>query len=364
MNTPISKLWLLYGATGYSGKLIAQQAIRQGLQPILAGRSTAVYELATSLGLSARVFDLADRKATLAALQAIDLVLNCAGPFSATAQAMIKACLARKAHYLDITGEIAVFEYAHSQHDEAREQGIVLCPGVGFDVIPTDCMAAALKETLPDACELMLGFDTASGLSPGTLKSMIEALPLGGMVRQDGRIIGVPLGYKIRTVDFGFGLKSAVTIPWGDISTAYRTTGIPNIETYIAIPKTVAYLMRYSNWTRGLLKRPAVQRFLKRCIEQWVKGPDAEQRATLRTAVWGQARNEHGDICSARIETDNGYALTITGALALTQHLLGSAPAQGGHYTPAKLCGWRLIETLPGSGKMQISILPSTSTAV
>src|SRR3546814_3482070 len=121
------------------------------------------------------------------------LVLHCAGPFSATSAPMIEACLQAKAHYLDITGEISVFEHAQTQDARAKAAGIVVCPGVGFDVIPTDCVAAALKAALPDATHLALGFDSRSGFSPGTAKTSVEGLAQGGKVRENGHIRAVPL---------------------------------------------------------------------------------------------------------------------------------------------------------------------------
>src|SRR5206468_1467866 len=121
--------WLLYGATGYTGKKIAQQAVRQGLRPILAGRGDGVRRVAAELGLPARVFGLDDAAAVRTGLDGVHAVLHCAGPFSATAAPMIEACLATGAHYLDITGEIAVFEFAASRDADALKRGVVLCPG-------------------------------------------------------------------------------------------------------------------------------------------------------------------------------------------------------------------------------------------
>jgi short subunit dehydrogenase-like uncharacterized protein len=200
--------------------LIAREAAGRGLKPTLAGRTAAkVEQLATTLGLQARVFDLGNAVATARSVEGMGLVLHCAGPFSATAAPMMAACLATHAHYLDITGEISVFEHARTLDAAARAAGIVICPGVGFDVIPTDCIAAALKAALPDATHLALGFDSRSGFSPGTAKTSVEGLAQGGKVRQDGRIMSVPLAYKTRRIDFGDGEKLAMTIPWGDVST-------------------------------------------------------------------------------------------------------------------------------------------------
>ncbi len=345
--------WMIYGANGYTGELIAREAKQRGLTPVLAGRNREkLAALAGELGFESRVFDLGNAEQLARNLVGMKLVLHCAGPFSATSAPMIEACLKAKAHYLDITGEISVFEHAQAQHSRAREANVVLCPGVGFDVIPTDCVAAALKNALPDATHLTLGFDSRSGFSPGTAKTSVEGLAQGGRARVNGRLEPVPLAYKTRRIDFGDGGKLAMTIPWGDVSTAYYTTGIPNIEVFIpAPPKLIATLKRL-NYIRWLLGFGPVQSFLKQQAGKQ-KGPDAAAREQLPTFVWGEAQNAAGVTKTARIKTANGYSLTVTGSLAVTEFLLRN-DVRGGSYTPAKLMGAQLVEKLPGSGALTL----------
>jgi short subunit dehydrogenase-like uncharacterized protein len=346
--------WLLYGANGYTGALIAREAVRRGLQPILAGRSRLPLEaLARELGLELRVFELDGAAPPVRSLEGVQLVLHCAGPFSATAAPMMAACLAVRAHYLDITGEIAVFERAHSLDAAARAAGSVLCPGVGFDVVPTDCIAACLQAALPDATHLALGFDGQSAMSRGTARTMVEGLAQGGCVREAGMLRRVPLGYRDRRINFGAGTKLAATIPWGDVSTAFYTTGIANIEVYVPVsPRALAGLrrLRYVRWLLG--SRP-IQRLLKSRIERQPPGPDEAQRAATPTCVWGEARNGAGQVVTARVVTANGYSVTVHAALGVVARLLaGGAPA--GALTPARLMGSRYVETLPGSGHVAI----------
>lgn len=281
-------------------------------------------------------------------------MLNCAGPFSATAKPMMEACLRARAHYLDITGEIAVLEMARSLDARAREAGVVICPGVGFDVIPTDCVAAALKAALPDASYLALGFDSRSGFSPGTAKSLVEGLVQGGKVRRAGKIVTVPLASKVRRIDFGDGEKEAMTIPWGDVSTAFHTTGILDIEVYMPGSPGMIAGARYANYVRPLLGLTWVQKLIKARIGRTVKGPSEDRRAQMPTFVWGEAINGRGEKKTARIRTANGYSLTITGSLAVVEHLM-TAQAAGGAYTPAKLMGADLVTRLPGSGPLRIA---------
>ncbi|QEY52131.1 saccharopine dehydrogenase family protein [Legionella longbeachae] len=328
--------WMIYGANGYTGELIAREAKVRGLNPILAGRNEkAIIPLAKELEFSSRVFDLSDQQNIISQLSNVQLVLNCAGPFSATSKQMITACLQSGSHYIDITGEISTFEYAHNQNLLAEEAKIVLCPGVGFDVTPTDCIAAQLKQMLPDANYLALGFDSNSAMSPGTAKTAVEGLALGGKVRIDGQIKTVPLAWKTRFIDFGRGEKLATTIPWGDISTAFYTTGIPNIEVYVPIsPKRLSILKRV-NYIRWLLGLSLIQNFLKKkAAEQ--KGPNTEQFKSQRTYVWGEAKNAHGNSKTVRITTANGYALTVASSLGIAEYLLKNK-VKGGYRTPSQL---------------------------
>jgi short subunit dehydrogenase-like uncharacterized protein len=340
--------WLLYGANGYTGALIAREAARRGMSPILAGRNAgAIAALAHELGLIHRVFPVA-----AASLGGIALVLHCAGPFSTTAAPMMDACLRAGVHYLDITGEIAVFEQAWARNAQARSAGVVLCPGVGFDVIPTDCIAAALKHILPDARRLALGFDSQSALSRGTARTAVEALAMPGRVRRDGRIIDVPQAWRVRRIDFGGGEKTAMTIAWGDVSTAFHSTGIPDIEVYAAVTDEIVRAARLSNQLRWLVRLAPVQGLLKRAADR-MAGPAVATRARQVTHVWGEAENAAGTRRVARIRTANGYDVTVQGALAVVAFVL-QRNGPGGTLTPSMLMGRKFVEQLPGSGTIRI----------
>jgi short subunit dehydrogenase-like uncharacterized protein len=346
---------MIYGANGYTGELIAKEAVAQGLKPILAGRNQAAVEaLAAELNLTSRVFGLEFEKQLEEHLADIDVVIHCAGPFSTTALPMMQACINSKTHYTDITGEIGVFELAQSLSQKAKEAGVVLCSGVGFDVVPTDCLASLLKEKMPDATHLALGFDSGSSMSPGTAKTSIEGIASGGRIRKDGKIVSVPLAFKQRQIDFGNGVKNAVTIPWGDVSTAYHSTGINNIEVYIPISPNGAKNMRKMNWFRWLVKLKFVQNKMKQQIEKTAKGPNEEQRAKLKTYLWGEVTNAKGDKITARLQTSNGYQLTYLAALNIGQHLLEYSK-DGGAYTPSVLISNQLIFDIPGTGEISFS---------
>jgi short subunit dehydrogenase-like uncharacterized protein len=219
--------WMIYGANGYTGELIAREAKIQGKTPILAGRSAAkIIALARQLKLPSTAFRLDAPSEIVEALRGVRLVLNCAGPFSKTADPLMRACLAAKAHYLDIAGEIDVLEGAHRFDADAKAAGVVLCPGAGFDVVPTDCIALMLKKALPKATELALGFEfSGRQMSAGTAKTLVEGLGKSGKIRRAGRIVDCPLGRGLRRIDFGRGAKLAMPIPWGDFTPrAFQTS--------------------------------------------------------------------------------------------------------------------------------------------
>lgn len=347
--------WLLYGATGYTGELIARAAAARAPRPILAGRNAAAVErLARELDCEARAFALDDAEAVLRHLEGVTLVLNCAGPFSATAGPMMQACLTRRAHYLDITGEIEVFERAHGLDAPARAANVVLCPGVGFDVVPSDCLAATLRQALPDATHLTLGFDSRSPPSRGTAKTMVEGLKTGSRVRVDGRLVSIPFASRVRDIDFGEGKKLAIAIPWGDVSTAFRTTAIPNIEVYIpASPGAVRRMQGLNRW-RWLLGSAPAQWWLKRRAERAPAGPDAELRERTPVLLWGEARNATGRTVVGRMRVANGYTVTVHASLGLVERMLRAPPA-GGFHTPSQIVGADFAGRLPGSTPVSLT---------
>src|SRR6266536_3485840 len=259
--------WLIYGANGYTGQLVARLAVARGERPVLAGRNgPAVTALAGELGLPHRVFDLADGAAVRAALEGVRAVAHCAGPFSATSAPMVAGCLAAGAHYLDITGEVEVFEAIFGRDAEARAAGVVLLPGAGFDVVPTDCLAAALAAALPSATSLDLAFLVGGGMSRGTTRSSIEGMAAGNLRRVDGRLVTTRFGEPARTVPFPrSGATRVGAIRWGDLATAYRSTGIPTITTYTKLPPGSRSRSRRGFWV-GSVGTP-LARWQTRAIE-------------------------------------------------------------------------------------------------
>jgi short subunit dehydrogenase-like uncharacterized protein len=283
-------------------------------------------------------------------LSGIGLTLHCAGPFSRTSKPMADACLRSGAHYADITGEASVFESLAARDAEARARGVMLLPGAGMDVVPSDCLAAHLKRRLPTARRLVLAFASTAGLSRGTATTMIENLPKGGLVRRAGRLERVPLAWKSRAVDFGRGLRPCVTIPWGDVSTAFHSTGIPDIEVYTPMAPAQRLALRLLRPFLGLLAAAPVQAFLKRRIRARGAGPSEAARAQGIGLFWGEVQDDAGRRAAARQRTPEGYTLTATSAVAIAEKVLaGHAPP--GFQTPARAYGADFLLELPNCSR-------------
>ncbi len=352
--------WMIYGANGYTGELTARLAHSRGTQPILAGRrEEPVRQLAEELDLPWRVFSLEESEGAQAGLEGVDAVIHCAGPFSATSKPMVNACLATGTHYLDITGEMAVFRSVFKRDQEAQEAGVVLMPGVGFDVVPTDCMAAMLHRELPDATHLEMAFAGLGSISRGTLKTAIEGLGYGGWVRRNGHLEGIPSGSLTRRVPFAHKTLHTMAIPWGDLVTAHRTTGIPNIVVYTGVPPKSAAWARRMDRVRWLTGNSVVQRCLKAVVDRREPGPDANLRDKGFSDIWGEVRNEAGDVVTGRFTTPEGYSLT---ALAALQCLDELGEVKPGAWTPAAALGPDLVTRIEGVTPPEFSRGPGSES--
>jgi short subunit dehydrogenase-like uncharacterized protein len=340
---------LVYGANGYTGALIARLARAKGMAPILAGRDgKAVARLADCLGFAHRAFALNDAAEIDAGLNGVAAVLHCAGPFSRTAQPMVAACLRKRAHYLDITAEVSVFEANAARDGEARAAGVMILSGCGLDVVPSDCLAAHLKRRLPSATHLALGLDAPARVSRGTATTMVETY-YRGMVREDGRLKEVPAGYRSRIIDMGRGPVTAVTVPWGDVSTAYRSTGIPNIEVYVAASTGIRALMWLSRRFEAALGREPVQRLLKAIVRSGKAGPTSAERDSGSAYVWGEAR-EGARAVTSRLRLPEGYTLTAEAAIEIAGRVL-RGDVKPGYQTPSSAYGADLILAIPGGAR-------------
>ncbi len=344
--------FLVYGANGYTGRLIAERAAVTGERPILAGRSaTAIAQLAEQYGFEHRVFSLDSPAQIARSLQGVSAVLLAAGPFSATSGPMLEACIMAHIHYLDITGEIPVFERCFAESARAAAAGVVVMPGVGFDVVPSDCLAATLAQALPGATTLELAFASVGPQGPqvsrGTAKTMLSGAGQGGAIRKSGRIRRVPLGWRMRRVPFRDRERNAVSIPWGDVATAYHSTGIPNIVVYTAMSRHQIRALRIVRLLAPLARLGAVRRLVMRRIERGAPGPNAEARRTGSAQLWGRACDAAGECVEATLVTPESYRLTAETAVESARRIVAGG-VEPGFRTPSLAFGASYITEFDG----------------
>ncbi len=340
---------LIYGVTGYTGALIARLAHQSGLPLLVAGRNpAAVAAQSAQLGVAGRAFALDDPVALAAALADVAVLLNCAGPFSATARPLATACIQAGVHYLDLAGEVPEFEALLPLDAAAVAAGVMLMPGVGFGVVPTDCLALHLKQRLPSATRLTLAFETVGGVSQGTLNTLLADVPHLGVVRQGGILAPARVATRQLRIDLGGGIRTALLNPWrADLSTAYHSTGIPNIETYTVFPGPIRWLLQPGGSGMRLLTSQRGQHLVQRLIQRLPPGPSDKALARGLTRVWGEVSNENGQRIAARLRGPEAYLFTARSALAIAQRVL-QAKTQPGYQTPARVYGVDLLRSIAG----------------
>jgi short subunit dehydrogenase-like uncharacterized protein len=338
MNT-LGKQLLIYGAYGYSGRLIVASAVRRGLKPIVAGRDAAKTEaLARRFGVSHRVFSVIDATATRQALDGVGVVINCAGPFTQTAPPMISACIAHGAHYLDINGEWRILEAMAQRDAEFAAAGIMVMPSVGTDVVPSDCLALHIKQRLPAAVSLELNIRALEQLTRGTINTFVESLGRPSLVRRQGRLQEVPSGADQRIVDVDGQHVRMLGLPWGDVVTAWYSTRIPDIAVFMKMPFGTRPFLMLAGRTRGFWQSAPVQRWLKKIVQRLPEGPDDAALANGRADFVGTATDAQGHTVSTHLRTPEGYALTGETAAECARRVL-AGEAQPGFRTAAMVFG-------------------------
>ncbi|WNM58616.1 saccharopine dehydrogenase family protein [Candidatus Nitrospira allomarina] len=339
---------LIYGANGFTGQLIAARAKNLGYDVVLAGRSTdRLKSLAQLLELPWRVFGLDDPQHLDEALVDVDAVLHLAGPFNVTAIPMLKACLRKVTHYLDVTGELGVFQALHRFDDEARSRGIMIMPGVGFVLLASDCLAAHVASKLPEAQYLRLGFSHPKFFSRGTLRTMLGLVREQVSIRREGRLTSVPVGRLERKFDYGEGQRVSTAVNWADVYTAYYTTGIPNIEVYAEAPFMERGLYKIGAWFAEPMRLASWQGIIDFQTRFWPEGPSSSARAGAKRVIVAEAEDRWRRQIRSRLYTPDGYDFTAVSALEIGQRVL-KGEYQPGYQTPASVYGPDFVLSMDG----------------
>ncbi len=349
--------FLIYGSYGYTGQLILDRALKEGLRPVLAGRNEKKLRAqAETHNLEYRLFSLNETSKLDSALSEVDAVLHCAGPFVHTFRQMAEACLRTKRHYVDISGEIPGFEALAAMDRQAKEAAIMLLPGAGFDVVPSDCLAAHLKGRLSSVTHFRLFLrGVGAGVSRGTAKSAIENMQRQGMIRRAGELVQVPPAWNVRERDFGRGYVKVVSVGWGDVSTAYYSTGIPNIETYFAFPEIAISLMRSMRTIGPLLYNRPVKSFLKLLIDVFsVPGPKEEKRKKASAILVGEVTDPNGRRAVSKLTTPEGYTCTALTTVEVMKRIL-NREYETGFQTPSLAYGKDFIMQFDGVKREDLS---------
>lgn len=336
MATPL----IVYGAYGYTGELVARRAAERGLSPVLAGRdSERLVRLARELGCEWRAFPLTDADAARRGIRGAAAVIHCAGPFVRTFRPMAEACVEEKVHYLDITGEVPVFEALLGMDAPARAAGITLLPGAGFDVVPSDCLAAHLAARLPGARSLVLALGGLDRPSRGTARTMLEH---AGAARSRAGVAPAQ-----RTFDLGGGPVTCVAVPWADGFTAPRSTGIPEVTVYLAASLPARAILKVAPHLAPLLSSRAVREVLASLVTSGEAGPGPEDRSLRRSAVLGEVADASGRRAAALLRMPHPYVLTAHAAVEIAERVL-KGDLKPGWQTPSTAYGPDLVLALPG----------------
>ena len=316
--------WMLYGASGMTGTLIAENARRRGHRPLIAGRSpTGLAELAQRLELERRAFSLDDPATIRQALATVDLVLNAAGPFLHTAGPLAQACLDTGTHYLDISNELRVFSELYSLHARAEAAHVAIVPGVGFGVVATNCIAKDVSIQVGGAQRLEVATRAEVAHNGQGAAATIQAnLPYGGWIRRDGKLKLEQLGTTTLVLEAADGPLKAIAVPTGDLEAAFRATGAPDITAYSAE------------------LTPAVQDVAN----------DTPTEAGCRSHhsfAWARATGADGLAAEAWLHTGEAYQFTADAAIRAVEEIFNLSPA--GALSPAQAFGTGFAFTIDGT---------------
>ncbi|MGP1676454.1 MAG: saccharopine dehydrogenase family protein [Burkholderiales bacterium] len=339
---------MVYGATGFTGRLISAAARAAGLDVIVAGRDRArLQALATSLDLPMRVVRLRDHAAFDRALADIHVLLNVAGPFAATTRPVLDACMRAKTHYLDVSGELPSFITSHEYDAAARDRNVMVMPGVGFVVTASDCLAAFVASRMPEARYLRLALSRTDLVSRGSYTTMLGLVRERVSIRREGRLRAVPVGQLERGFDYGEGERVSTAVSWADVFTAYHTTGVSNIEVYVEADAWRRWFYQSAAYFARSLNLGPVQKLLELGARAWPEGPSAEKRAAAPRVIVAEAEDRHRRCVRARLHTPDGYSFTPLSALAIAQRVL-AGEFRAGFQTPAGVYGADFVLNFEG----------------
>lgn len=315
---------MIYGATGYTGRMATEHAAAAGLDPILAGRgSAALARLAEDLGVEHRVFGLDDPASVHEAMSDVSVLLNCAGPFMRTAQPLMTAAIRTGVHYLDIAAELDSYRLAEELDGQAQAAGVMLLPGSGGSVAMLGCLAGHAAQRIANPRRIRIALHVSGSMSRGSAVSATENLTTECLMRADGKLTARD-PTDVLAFDFGAGYVpcSAATLP--DLVSIWRSTHVPNIETYVHISGDA---------------------FPQGDLAALPDGPTEAQRRKDRYQAAVAVEDESGAVVHSVLDTVNGYTFTPLAAAEAARRVLSGEHGPG-FRTPADLFGNGFAETI------------------
>jgi short subunit dehydrogenase-like uncharacterized protein len=344
---------LLYGAYGYTGRLTAELAAARKLDIVLAGRNrTALSELGDRVGLPTRVIRLDDPKRLSDALNDIACVVHMAGPFVVTSGPMLDACLATQTNYIDVTGEIEVFQAMWSRRGEIQRAGITAIPGAGFDVVPTDCLAGYVAGKLERPTSLLIALSGLQSVSQGTMRTAIRQISKPVLCRRGGTIV-VLEDRCPHWIDFGSGEEPCVPVSWGDVAAAFHSTGVGNITVYFRRTTLFRSADILGKLFGPLLRSRFGQSGLAAMVRRLPEGPNQAERVASRGKILAEASDGSGRSFKASLSTPDAYDFTAHSVLEIASRI-DALPAVLGLVTPFQAFGADFVLILPGCSRMDI----------
>jgi short subunit dehydrogenase-like uncharacterized protein len=345
--------FLLCGAYGYTGRLAAELAASKKFDVVLAGRNKdALARLGDRLRLPIRVVGLNDATQLSEALKDIACVVHMAGPFAITSAPMLNACLATQTNYVDITGEIEVFEAMWSRQETIQRARITAVPGAGFDVVPTDCLAGYVASKLERPVSLVVALRGLESASQGTLRTALRQVSKPVLCRRAGAIVALD-DRSPRWINFGSGDEPCVPVSWGDVATAFHSTGVGNITVYLQRTRLLRSADIFGKLFGPLLGSRIGQSGLAAIVRHLPEGPSQPERSRHRSTIWAEAIDDSGKSFKASLFTPDAYDFATNSALEIASRI-GSLPAPLGLVTPLQAFCADFVLSLPGCLRMDL----------
>jgi short subunit dehydrogenase-like uncharacterized protein len=339
----------VYGATGYTGRLVVRELRRRHADVVLSGRSAPrLQALAEELELEApvRAAELDDRDALRHALGECAAVISCAGPFVRYGEPVLKAAVETGTHYVDTTGEQDYMKHVYERYDDAaRAAEVAAIPAVGFDYVPGDLASRLAARDREPLRQVAVGY-AVSGFraTRGTLHSALDAARRRRLEYRDGQwtVGGLFPPRAHFTFPEPIGRRAMVCFPSGEVLTVPRHTRTRTVSSWItaaafAPPVPGAeQMVPLALPALALALRTPARALVDLAIDRLPEGPTGEQRRAARFTIVALAFGEDGSSGRVVLRGEDMYGLTAVTAVHSAQLLAGEAADRTGALAPAQ----------------------------